>query len=54
MSVEIIDGVRVLKLDNRAQRGAVADDTLTMVHIWHLLTGAQSLRDATIGPRHFL
>ncbi len=54
MSVEIIDGVRVLKLNDRAHRGAAADDTMTMVHIWRLLTGAQTLRDTTIGPRRFL
>lgn len=54
MSVEIIDGVRVLKLNDRAQHGAAADDTLTMVHIWRLLTGAQTLRDTTVGTRRFL
>ncbi|MGO4908304.1 hypothetical protein ACEN2J_08240 [Pseudorhodobacter sp. W20_MBD10_FR17] len=54
MYVEIIDGVRVLKLNDRAHRRAATDDTLTTVHIWRLLTGAQSLRDNSVGPRRFL
>jgi hypothetical protein len=54
MSVEIIDGVRILKLSDRSHHRATADDTLTMVHIWRLLTGAQSLRDTSVGPRRFL
>ena len=54
MTVEIIDGIRVLKLNDRAQRGAAADDSLTMVHIWRLLSGGHALRDTSIGPRRFL
>lgn len=54
MTVEIIDGVRVLKLNDRAQRGAMADDTLTMVHIWRLLSGDHALRDMSIGARRYL
>lgn len=54
MTVEMIDGIRVLKLNDRVQHGAVADDTLTIVHIWRLLSGGQALRDTSVGPRRFL
>jgi len=54
MTVEMIDGIRVLKLADHVHQGAVADDTLTMVHIWRLLSGGQGLRDGSVGPRRFL
>jgi hypothetical protein len=54
VTVEIIDGIRVLKLNDRAHRGALADDTLTMVHIWRLLSGGQTLRDMSVGARRYL
>jgi hypothetical protein len=54
MTVEIIDGIRVLKLNDYAQRGAMADDILTTVHIWRLLSGGHALRDMSIGPRRYL
>jgi hypothetical protein len=54
MTIEIIDGIRVLKLNDRAQRGAVADDTLTTVHIWRLLSGGHMLRDMSVGARRYL
>lgn len=54
MTVEMIDGIRILKLNDRTQRGAVADDTLTMVHIWRLLSGGHALRDTSVGCRRFL
>lgn len=54
MTVEVIDGIRVLKLSDRAQRAAIADDTLTMVHIWRLLSGGHELRDTSVGCRQFL
>lgn len=54
MTVEMIDGIRVLKLNDRASRGAAANDTLTMVHIWRLLSGGHALRDTSIAPRRFL
>ena len=54
MTVEIIDGIRVLKFADHAHRGGVEDDTLTMVHIWRLLTEGHDLHDTTMGPRRFL
>ncbi|WP_155947186.1 hypothetical protein [Pseudorhodobacter ferrugineus] len=54
MTVEMIDGIRVMKLNDRAQRAVMADDTLTMVHIWRLLSGGHALRDTCVGCRQFL
>lgn len=56
MKVEMIDGVRVLKLRDRSGAGTEkrADDTMTTVHIWRLLSGGHDLRDTGVGPRRFL
>lgn len=54
MTVEMIDGIRVLKLTDRARQGAADSDTMTMVHLWRLLSGGHGLRDTTISPRRFL
>lgn len=55
MTVETIDGVRVLKLhDHTPSVDSSADDTMTMVHIWRLLSGAHSLRDNGVGSRTML
>ena len=54
MTVEMIDGIRVLKLNDHAYRGPADNDTLTMVHIWRLLSGGHALRDTSIAPRRFL
>lgn len=54
MTVEVIDGVRVLKLRDRTGARAAADDMMTVAHIWRLLSGGHALRDATVMPRRFL
>lgn len=55
MTIEMQDGIRVLKLKDRSGgQGARADDMLTMVHLWRLLSGGHALRDMTVGDRHFL
>jgi len=55
MTVETIDGVRVLKLKDRTgAHSAAADDMMTMVHIWRLLSGGHALRDNSVVQRHFL
>ncbi|WP_162528222.1 hypothetical protein [Gemmobacter caeruleus] len=55
MTVELQDGIRVLKLkDSAGARGAASDDALTLLHLWRLLGGDHMLRDMTISPRRFL
>ncbi len=55
MTIGMQDGVRVLKLKDRSgQHGSKADDMMTMVYLWRLLSGGHQLRDMTVGDRHFL
>lgn len=54
MTVETIDGVRVLKLRDHASTAVAADDMLTLVHIWRLLSGGHALRDTSVGSRTYL
>jgi len=54
MTVETIDGIRVLKLRDHAPTAAAADDMLTLVHIWRLLSGGHALRDTTVASRTHL
>lgn len=55
MTVEIIEGMRVLKLRDVSgdQKDALAGD-MAMFHIWRLLTGGDTLRDMTVAERRFL
>jgi hypothetical protein len=50
----MIDGIRVLKLNDRSQRAVADSDMMTMIRIWQLLSGGHSLRDSSIAPRRFL
>jgi len=55
MTVEMIDGMRVLKLrDHSRNPQPRGDDMVTMVHLWRLLSGGHALRDTTLAPRRFL
>lgn len=55
MSVEIVDGIRVLKLkDGAAGAKDKADDLRTMVHLWQLLSGGDALRDTVVFERRAL
>lgn len=54
MTVEMIDGVRVLKLRDHGGTRAAADDMITVAHIWRLLSGGHALRDGTPTPRRYL
>ncbi|MGB8812911.1 MAG: hypothetical protein WCC57_06975, partial [Paracoccaceae bacterium] len=56
MTVETIDGIRVLKLKD-ARLSATwerAGDTQTLVHIWRLLSGGHALQAATTADHHSL
>lgn len=53
MTIEMIDGVRVLKLRDAHLPGeAHAEADLTMLHLWRLLTGGHMMRDVTACERH--
>lgn len=54
MKVEMIDGVRVLKLRDHPGTHAARDDMMTVAHLWRLLSGGHALRDATPTMRHYL
>jgi hypothetical protein len=56
MTVEIIDGIRVLKLRDaaRGQGGMIAAEDAALFHIWRLLSGGAALRDNAVGPRRIL
>lgn len=54
MKIEIIDGIRVMKLSDRGQRRAEDPDAMTMLHIWRLLNGGHAMRDCSIGSRRIM
>jgi hypothetical protein len=56
MSVELQDGERLLKLKDSSLDAAHgnADEGMTMVRLWQLISGGQSLRDGTVVERRFL
>jgi len=51
MKVEIVDGIRVMKLSDRDQRAHDDRDAMTMLHIWRLLNGGHAMRDCSLGSR---
>jgi hypothetical protein len=56
MSIELRDGERLLKLKDSSLDGPhhAGEQDLTVVRLWQLLSGGQSLRDGTVGDRKFL
>lgn len=54
MTVEIVDGLRIIKLHDKPHNGAPDADTLTMMHLWRLLSGGHGLRDHSVFGRHYL
>lgn len=52
MTIEMQDGLRVLKLKDHSQAyGAALDDQITMLHLWRLLSGGHEMRDTTVTDR---
>lgn len=45
MKVDYVDGIKVMKLSDSNRPAIQADDALTMLRLWQLLTGGNSLRD---------
>jgi hypothetical protein len=56
MSIELRDGERLLKLKDSTLDGTnhASEQDLTVVRLWQLLSGGQSLRDGTVGERRLL
>ena len=56
MSVEMQDGIRVIKLHDSELDGAAqrANDMLTMAYLWQLLSGGHTLRDQSVFSRNIL
>ncbi len=57
MTVEVVDGVKVIKLrDSALDRPAPqeAQDMLTMAYLWQLLSGGHGLKDGSIFERRVL
>jgi hypothetical protein len=48
MTVEYVDGVKVMKLHDCGGSSAQADDALAVVKIWQLLTGGHAMRDGSV------
>tara|TARA_R110002124_G_scaffold141189_1_gene305595 strand:- start:471 stop:632 length:162 start_codon:yes stop_codon:yes gene_type:complete len=51
MKVEMVDGIRVMKLSDKGQQRAEDRDAMTMLHIWRLLNGGHAMRDCSLGLR---
>jgi hypothetical protein len=55
MSVEMVDGIRVIKLqDEGTDHKAKAEDMRTVAYLFQLLSGGQQLRDGTVFERQVL
>lgn len=54
MTVEIIDGIRVMKLRDVPEPGQAAAPDMAMLHLWRLLSGGHDMRDLTACNRHIL
>ncbi|NEY89666.1 hypothetical protein [Tabrizicola oligotrophica] len=52
MSVEYVDGIRVLRLQDGSGQHGQTDD-LAMLRIWQMLTGGHAMRDAGLFNRRF-
>lgn len=48
----MVDGVKVMKLaETHAEEQGSQGDAMSMFRIWTLLTGADTMRDLTVGNR---
>jgi hypothetical protein len=54
MKVETIDGIRVITLYDSAPQHGVDQDTVTMLHIWRLLSGGHEMRDNSACARRYI
>jgi hypothetical protein len=52
MTVEYIDGIKVMRLHDLTGTGGRAKD-MAMLHIWQMLTGGHAMRDAGLFCRSF-
>jgi hypothetical protein len=56
MKVEMVDGVKVIKLQDSTMPGesSKAEEMLTVAYLWQLLSGGHALKDGTVFERHVL
>lgn len=57
MTVEVVNGEKVIKLKDSTLDGGAAEkanDMLTMAHLWQLLSGGHALKDGTVFERRVL
>ncbi len=47
MTVEYVDGVRIIRMHDCGGAGPRHDDAQAMLRIWQLLTGGHAMRDAS-------
>jgi hypothetical protein len=52
MTVEYVDGIKVMRLHDCADGGRQTED-LAMLRIWQLLTGGHAMRDAALFCHRF-
>jgi hypothetical protein len=53
MTVEYIDGIKVMTLYDCHSDSGMVDDNLAMLRIWQLLTGGHSMHDVGSTNRRF-
>ena len=54
MTIETIDGIRVIKLTDKSGHDERAQEMLTMARLWSLISGGHELRDTTVTERRVL
>ncbi len=47
MTVNYVDGIKVMKLRDCMGAGGQGDDATAMLRIWQLLSGGHAMRDAS-------
>ena len=52
MTVEYIDGIKVMRLHDAAGQAGHAEDQ-AMLRIWQILTGGHAMRDASVYCHRF-
>jgi hypothetical protein len=51
MTVEYVDGIKIMHLHDCNGAGGGFDDTMAMLRIWQLVTGGHSMRDQSVFNR---
>ncbi len=54
MTVEYVDGIKIMKLHDCHGAGGQGDDSLALLRLWHLLSGGHAARDAAVFCRRMV